>query len=89
MNIVIAPDSFKGSLSALNVAKAMAEGARVAHPGVNVTLMPMADGGEGTIDALEKSVSRRFPVTVKSPTGDAVSSSFVTLPYQGGGSGGH
>ena len=53
MKIVIAPDSFKGSLSSGEVAVAMAAGARsVLGASVEVVLCPMADGGEGTLDAI-------------------------------------
>ncbi|MGN6667040.1 MAG: glycerate kinase, partial [Trinickia sp.] len=50
--VVIAPDSFKGSLSAQAVAEAIAEGVRRALPEAAVRLCPMADGGEGTLDAM-------------------------------------
>ena len=53
MKIVIAPDSFKGSLSAAEVASAMADGVRdVCGDAVDIVLRPMADGGEGTLDAI-------------------------------------
>jgi glycerate 2-kinase len=50
--VVIAPDSFKGSLSAEQVAQAIADGIRRARPDAVVRLCPMADGGEGTLDAM-------------------------------------
>jgi glycerate kinase len=50
--VVIAPDSFKGSLSAEGVANAIAEGIRRARPDADVRIRPMADGGEGTLDAM-------------------------------------
>ena len=52
MHVVIAPDKFKGTLSAAEAAEAMAKGVRAAIPHASMTLRPMADGGEGTIDAL-------------------------------------
>ncbi|SEN90101.1 glycerate kinase [Cryobacterium luteum] len=57
LTIVIAPDSFKGSLSAAEAAAAMADGTRDAflalgRPEIRLTLCPMADGGEGTLDAI-------------------------------------
>ncbi|MDJ0338925.1 glycerate kinase [Cryobacterium sp. PH31-O1] len=57
LTIVIAPDSFKGSLSAAAAAAAMAAGAREAglalgRPVLHLTLCPMADGGEGTLDTI-------------------------------------
>ena len=52
MLIAIAPDSFKGTLSAEAAARAIAVGLRRGLPGVRVRLVPMADGGEGTMDAV-------------------------------------
>lgn len=52
MRILIAPDKFKLSLSAPEVAAAVAQGIRSVHPHAEVDLVPMADGGEGTVDAL-------------------------------------
>lgn len=52
MVVVIAPDSFKGSLSALAAARAMAQGVRRVWPDAVIRLLPMADGGEGTLDAV-------------------------------------
>jgi len=52
MRIIVAPDSFKGSLSALAVAEAMARGIRTVFPEAEVVLVPIADGGEGTVEAL-------------------------------------
>ncbi|BAN34173.1 glycerate kinase [Sulfuricella denitrificans skB26] len=52
MVVVIAPDSFKGSLSALAAAQAMAQGVRRVWPEAVIRLLPMADGGEGTLDAV-------------------------------------
>ena len=57
MRIVIAPDSFKGSLTAVEAACAMAEGVELADPEAEVTPVPMADGGEGTVDAVLESVA--------------------------------
>ncbi|MGI4815010.1 MAG: glycerate kinase [Janthinobacterium lividum] len=50
--IVIAPDSFKGSLSAAAAARAMADGIRRVRPDAHLILTPMADGGEGTLEAM-------------------------------------
>jgi glycerate kinase len=56
MKIVVAPDKFKGSLPAAQVAAAIAAGlrsglARAGCPGAEVVTIPVADGGEGTVDA--------------------------------------
>ena len=50
MKVVLAPDSFKGSLSALEVAEAMKEGILNVDRNVEIETAPMADGGEGTTD---------------------------------------
>lgn len=52
MRIVIAPDKFKGSLTAAQAAAAIAEGIHRADPSIEVDAIPMADGGEGTVEAL-------------------------------------
>ena len=52
MKIVIAPDSFKGSLTALEAADAIKEGVERVIPGAEIDEVPMADGGEGTVQAL-------------------------------------
>jgi glycerate kinase len=52
MRVLIAPDKFKGCLSAADVAAAMAEGVRDADPNMEIDLCPVADGGDGTADVL-------------------------------------
>ncbi|MCL4217420.1 MAG: glycerate kinase [Candidatus Hydrogenedentes bacterium] len=52
MRVVIAPDSFKESASAKTVARALAAGVRRAAPDAHIVEMPMADGGEGTVETL-------------------------------------
>ncbi|HAF57711.1 MAG TPA: glycerate kinase, partial [Lactococcus lactis] len=49
---VLAPDSFKESLSALEVCQSMEKGIKKVFPEAEIISMPMADGGEGTTDAL-------------------------------------
>lgn len=52
LRVVVAPDSYKESLSAVEVAEAMAQGVRMAAPQAEVLCVPMADGGEGSLDAV-------------------------------------
>ena len=52
MLVLIAPDSFKGSLTSVQVARALAEGWSKARPDDSVVLCPLADGGEGTLEAI-------------------------------------
>lgn len=68
--IIIAPDSFKGALSALEVAKALKQGMKEQLPEADFTLIPMADGGEGTVDAMLDALNaKRISVEVKNPIG--------------------
>lgn len=80
--VVIAPDSFKGTIAAAAAAQALAEGWRRERPADDVRLLPMADGGEGTVDAFATAVpaARRMPVTVTGPEGVDVEASWVLLP---------
>ncbi len=52
-NIVIAPDSFKESLTAKEACESIREGILEIMPRVNIMMIPMADGGEGTVQSLE------------------------------------
>jgi glycerate kinase len=82
-SIIIAPDSFKGSLSARAVAEAIAAGWRSERPDDQITLAPQADGGEGTLDAIEAAVpgAVRHPVpAVTGPDGRPVAASWLELP---------
>jgi glycerate kinase len=60
MKIVIAPDKFKGSLTAPEVADAIAKGARRARPSVQIDECPVADGGEGTVAAMVAATGGRL-----------------------------
>ncbi len=75
--IVLAPNAFKGTLSAEGAAAAMAAGVRDALPAADVLLRPLADGGDGSLDALVSAGFTRHPVTTRGPTGAPVESSFV------------
>jgi glycerate kinase len=55
LNVLVAPDSFKGSLTSVEVARALADGWLRARPTDRVALAPLADGGEGTLVAIEAS----------------------------------
>ncbi|MCG2821421.1 MAG: glycerate kinase, partial [Candidatus Atribacteria bacterium] len=56
MKIVVAPDSFKGSLTAIEVSDAIEQGIREVFPGAEIVKIPMADGGEGTVQCLINAV---------------------------------
>lgn len=73
MKLVIAPDSFKESLSAEQVASAIADGWRSVYPQADIHLCPMADGGEGTVDAvLAATGGERRELSVRGPLGQPV-----------------
>jgi glycerate kinase len=82
MRVVIAPDSFKGTASAADIAEAVAEGWRHERPDDELVLLPMADGGEGTLDAFAAAVpgSDRVPVQVTGPDGRLVDAAWLQLP---------
>ena len=60
MKVVLAPDKFKGSLSAPAVCRAIAAGLRRACPDIQIDQCPQADGGEGTVEALVAATGGRF-----------------------------
>ncbi|WP_244255976.1 glycerate kinase [Rathayibacter sp. VKM Ac-2760] len=80
--VIIAPDSFKGSATAVEVAEALAAGWRGVRPGDDVVLAPMADGGEGTVDAFAVAVpeAQRHTLTVVGPDDRPVETSWLLLP---------
>jgi glycerate kinase len=80
--IVFAPDSFKGTVSAADAASALARGWRVVRADDDVVLRPMADGGEGTIDAFAAAVpgAERRSVTVRGPLSAPVQAEWLLLP---------
>ena len=77
MKIVVAPDKFKGSLPATQVAAALAAGLHAGRPGAEVVTIPVADGGEGTVDAAVAAGFERVPVTAAGPAGDPVRSGYA------------
>lgn len=81
MKLVIAPDSFKESLSARAVAEAIAAGWARVYPDAELLLCPMADGGEGTVDALLSATDGKLQQTrVSGPLGDPVEAHWGLLP---------
>src|SRR3954463_975882 len=73
MKVIVAPDKFKGSLTAPEAARSIARGVARASPGALVDLIPMADGGEGTVEALVEATGGSYrEVTVSGPLGEPV-----------------
>lgn len=83
LTVAIAPDSFKGTLSAREVAQAIAEGWRSVRPADTLVLVPQADGGEGTLDAVEAvepAAVRRSAGEVTGPDGRPTPGEWLELP---------
>lgn len=80
MKVLIAIDSFKGSLSSMEAAAAIKEGILLASEKIDVNIRPLADGGEGTATALTMGMQGKTEaVTVTGPLGDPVSASYGIL----------
>ncbi|MDR1947331.1 MAG: glycerate kinase [Desulfovibrio sp.] len=73
MRVIVAPDSFKGSISALAAAEAIEEGVLRVFPQAEIVKIPIADGGEGTVEALVSATKGTCrAATVSGPLGDPV-----------------
>ena len=81
MKIIIAPDSFKGSNSSIRVAEIIERGVRVVFPDVEVDRIPIADGGEGTVEAVVIAGGGEYrDVNVTGPLGEPVEARYGVLP---------
>ncbi len=81
MNILIAADSFKGSCSAREVTDTIERAANTVLPNVTVTKIPVADGGEGTVDALVAAMNgTKVCVPVHDPLGRPITAEYGLLP---------
>lgn len=79
MKILIAPDKFKGSLTAMEVCNALQAGIHDIDSNIEVAKLPLADGGEGTLDLLEESFSlKRIEVQVKDPLMRPISTYYLS-----------
>ncbi|MBV8644051.1 MAG: glycerate kinase [Candidatus Eremiobacteraeota bacterium] len=77
LRIVVAPDKFKGSLGAADVAAALADGVRDVVPDAICVLVPMADGGDGTVDAFLAAGATARTARVSGPYGEAVDATYA------------
>ena len=83
MKIVIVMDSFKGSLSSTDAGNAAAAGILRAFPKAEIKVFPVADGGEGTVDALVSGLNGSYrTVTVSDPLGRPIQAQYGILPDQ-------
>ncbi|HWC14278.1 MAG TPA: glycerate kinase [Actinomycetota bacterium] len=80
MQIVIAPDKFKGTLTAVRAAEALTRGTRAVYPHATFALRPLADGGEGTLDAFVTARGARvIDRDIAGPLGDPVAAPIAVL----------
>jgi glycerate kinase len=79
LRVVVAPDKFKGSLTAAQAADAMRLGVLDAAPDAAVTCLPVADGGEGTVEAFVTAGATPHDLIVAGPLGEDVSARFAVL----------
>lgn len=77
MNILIAPDKFKGTLTARQAGEAMAAGVREVFPDATAEIVPVADGGEGTLEAALAAGGEERRETVQGPLGEDVEARWV------------
>ena len=83
MKVLIAMDSFKGSVGSMEAAFAVSQGIKRADPSAEITCFPAADGGEGTLDTLVTGCKgEKFSIEVTGPTGERITSSYGWLPEQ-------
>lgn len=81
MNVVIAIDSFKGSLSSLSAGNAVKEAILRVDGNAKASVYPLADGGEGTVDALFEGLGGELQnITVTGPLGEQVKAKYCILP---------
>ena len=78
---VLIPDSFKGTLSSREVCQIVAEAIRSQEPEAEICAIPVADGGEGTVDAFLSAVGgQQVPVACTGPYGEAITACYGLLP---------
>jgi len=77
VRVVVAPDKFKGSLTAREVAERVAAGIAAVDPAAEVVRVPVADGGDGTVDAALAAGYERIPRRATGPTGEPVDTAYA------------
>lgn len=79
--IVIAPDSFKGTMSSIEICNIAEDSIKAVFPDIEVVKIPIADGGEGTVDAFLAAIGgRRIELAVKGPLSDEIAAFYGILP---------
>ena len=85
MRVLVAPDKFRGTLTAVQAAEAVEAGWHRHRPWDEIVLVPMADGGEGTMEALIGALGgQKVSITVPGPLGDPTPAPFALVPTADG-----
>lgn len=82
MRVLIAPDKFKGCLTAAEVAAAVASGLHEGHPGLDVVQVPVADGGDGTVAAALSAGFKLVEVDTVGPTGQPIRTGYAVAEHR-------
>lgn len=79
MKIIVAPDSFKGTMTSAEAAAAIRQGALQAIPDAEIVMLPLGDGGEGTINAIAASMPKAKEITIPTldPLGRPITASYI------------
>jgi glycerate kinase len=77
MRVLLAPDKFKGTLTAAEVVEHLAAGIRARCPDADIATAPVADGGDGLLDAFERAGFERVTLDAAGPTGERRATSYV------------
>ena len=84
MRVLIAMDSFKGNLTGLEASQTVSAGVQRACPWADVRIVPIADGGEGTVDAFVHSLhGQTVKSAVRGPLGETIEAAWGLLPDGG------
>ena len=82
MRVLVAPDKFKGCLTAAEVAAAVAAGLLEGEPGLDIVQAPVADGGDGTVAAALSAGYTRVGVSARGPTGQLVDTGYAVRDHR-------
>jgi len=84
LKVVVAPDSFKGSLTAKEVAESLARGLRRVWPDARIELLPLSDGGDGWVESMVSAAGGSFvDVSVRGPLEDEVEAGYGIIDVEG------
>jgi glycerate kinase len=81
MRILVAPAAYKGTINCLDLARSISRGIALQQPDAEIDILPIGDGGDGTIEALVQAIGGELrSVTVDGPVGERIQASWLKLP---------